>query len=82
MSFERELPTYEEQKALLIHEEGKFVVIQGERIAGTYESYDLALSEGLHRFGRAGFLIKKIESNESVAYISRDFRPCRKSSAL
>ena len=43
---EKELATYEEHKdELLVHSEGKFVLIHEDEVVGTYESREDAVAE-------------------------------------
>jgi hypothetical protein len=54
--------------------EGKFVVIKGDDVSPTFDTYDEALEAAYKRHGLGPFLIKKIERNETVLYFSRDLR--------
>lgn len=56
--------------------EGKYTVIHGDEIAGAFDTYDAALEAGYNRYGPVSFLVKKIQSVETVHYFSRDL-PCR-----
>jgi hypothetical protein len=49
--------------------EGRYVVIKGEDIAGVRDTFDEALSLGYGRFGLGPFLVKKIERIETVHHI-------------
>jgi len=39
---------------------GRFVVVKGEELIGTYETMDLALAAGASRFGLDSFLVRKL----------------------
>ncbi|MEK6846427.1 MAG: hypothetical protein AABY26_06725 [Nanoarchaeota archaeon] len=57
-----ELETYESKRAELIKESlGKFILIRGKEIIGTYDSQQDALKAGVEKFGNTPFLVKKIE---------------------
>ena len=54
--------------------EGKFAIVKGDVIDGPYADYESALAAAYERFGIGGFLVKKIERNESVLFFARDLR--------
>ena len=54
--------------------EGKFAIVKGDVVAGPYADYESALAAAYEQFGTGGFLVKKIERNESVMYFARDLR--------
>ncbi len=39
---------------------GKFVVVHDQKLIGTYDSFDAAAKEAVHRFGRGPYLIRQI----------------------
>lgn len=74
---ERERKTYEEKKAeLLASSAGKFVVIQGDQVAGVWDTQDDALRAGYERFNLEAFLVKEITEVERVHYFTRDLPIC------
>jgi len=74
---EKELATYESLLPMLKENEGKFALIEGKDLLGTFDSYEDALKIGYERCGLKPFLVKRIEANESVAFFSRDLdTPC------
>ena len=75
---EQELKTYLGILPELISEQGKYVVIRGAEVAGTWETYDDALQEAYRRYHRPPFLVKKIEAVEQMFSFSRDVDPCRR----
>jgi hypothetical protein len=78
MALEKELDVYARELPNLLAEEGKFAVICGEQVVGTYASYEDALKVGYEKCGLRPFLVKKIQSVEQVQYFSRDLAfPCR-----
>ncbi len=76
-ALEKELETYESLLPTLKADEGKFALIHGAVLLGTFDSYEDALNIGYERCGLKPFLVKRIKANESVAYFSRDIdTPC------
>ena len=76
-TFEKELKTYEAKKQeLLAESEGKFVVIQGDQVAGVWDTYEDALQAGYERFKLVPFLVKQITQIEPVLNFTRDLAPC------
>lgn len=69
-TFKRELPR------LLAASEGKFVLIQGDTVLGTFSSYEDALQIGYERVGLEPFLVKQVTTVPAVAQYSRAFRLC------
>ena len=74
MALEREMATYQANLPELLANEGRYVVIKGEEIAGAFESYEGALQAGYDRFGLGPFLVKKIQRHEPIHYFTRDLR--------
>jgi len=57
----KELKTYEENlPRLLGTHEGKFVLIHGEKIVGTFDSQMDAITCGYREFGNVPFLVKQV----------------------
>jgi len=76
-TFKTELEAYEASRdALVAASEGKYVVIRGTEIAGTWSSYEDALKEGYGRYRLEPFLVKRIEGVETILGFSRDIAPC------
>ncbi len=70
----RELATYEQHKNELVStNEGKFVLIHGDEIAGVWDTYKDALAAGYKQFGMEPFLVKQIQGIERVLFFTRDF---------
>ncbi len=76
MELEKELETYRRELPNLLGSEGKFVVIDGEQIIGTFSSYEDALKIGYEKCGLKPFLVKKIQAIEQVQYFTRDLISC------
>jgi hypothetical protein len=71
MVLEKELETYKNRLPELKDQEGKFVLIQGEKvdIFGTYED---AVKAGYAEYGLdTPFLVKQIHAIEQVQFITR-----------
>lgn len=67
MALEQELRTFEERKAeLLENHSGKFALIKGDEFIDAYDSPENAYQEGVNRFGREEFLVKRISETEEV----------------
>ncbi len=75
MALEKELETYNARLSALKENEGKFVLIQGDKIIGIYTSYEDAMKAGYAELGLTSFLVKQISSIEQVQFISRFFDP-------
>jgi len=60
MALERELQTYKNRLTELLAHEGKFVLIRGDEVAGTWDTYEDALRAGYDKFGLNPFLVKRI----------------------
>jgi hypothetical protein len=65
MALEKELEFFERIKSdLLSKHSGKFALIRGEEFINAFDSPDNAYKEGVSRFGRESFLVKKISEKE------------------
>ena len=71
MALEKEIETYKKNLPELLAEEGKFVLIKGEEVAGTYAAYEDALEEWYRRYGLDGFLVKQIQAVEKLYFIGQ-----------
>ena len=75
MVLERELAVYKSKLPDLVANEGKYVLIHGDKVIDVYDTYEDAIKEGYAKFGLTPFLVKQIESTEQVHFISR-LLPC------
>jgi len=67
MPLETELAAFEKMKAeLLKNYDGKFALVHGQDFIGAYDTAENAYSEGVKRFGREAFLVRKISAHEEV----------------
>jgi hypothetical protein len=77
-ALEKELATYEFHKGeLLGAHDGKSVVIQGDVVAGVWDTYKDALEAGYGQFGLTPFLVRQIHAVERVQFFTRDIAPCQ-----
>ena len=68
--FQEELEYFEEHKAHLLEEHlGKYALIKGHELAGTYSSPKEAYHQGIRMFKLEPFLIKHIVEKETPAQI-------------
>lgn len=71
-NLDKELETYASKLPGLMASAGKYVVIKGENIAGTFDTYNDGLKFAYKEFGLSTFLIKKISPSENVSFFTRD----------
>jgi hypothetical protein len=76
VGLEKELATYKRLLPTLRDQEGRFALIAGDDLLGTFDTYSDALDEGYREKGLSPFLVKKISSVEIISYFTRDFRSC------
>lgn len=76
MALEKELVTYQARLEDLLAQEGKYVLIHGETVAGTFDTYETALRTGYEKYGLDPFMVKKIEWAETVQNFTRDLPLC------
>ncbi len=77
-NLKKELATYEQKQAELVAaHQGKFVLIHGDEVAGTWDTYEDALKAGYERFDLEPFLVKWIQGVEQVHCFSRDLGACQ-----
>jgi hypothetical protein len=72
MALEQEIQTYNRELNSLLGQEGKFVVIAGDKVIGVYATYEDAIKVGYEKCGMTPFLVKKIQAVEQIQYFSRD----------
>lgn len=75
MPLEKEIETYKNKLPELKGQEGKFVLIKGETVAGVFTSYEDAVKEGYEKFKLEPFLVRKIQSFEQIQFITRLINP-------
>jgi hypothetical protein len=70
-TLEKELETYRQKLPAMLLEEGKFALIHGNQVVGTFDTYADALSEGYKLFKLDPFLVKQIQAVEQAHFIAR-----------
>jgi hypothetical protein len=70
-ALDKELETYRQKLPSMLLEEGKFALIHGDQVAGTFDTYADALSEGYKLFKLEPFLVKQIQVVEHAHFIAR-----------
>lgn len=60
LTYRRELPRLLDEK-----EAGRFVVIRGEQLLGTWDTYRDALQHGYDRLGDLPFMVQKIDPRDT-----------------
>lgn len=68
-----ELKTYEDHLPELAAQAGKYVLIKGDKVVDTFDSYEDALKQGYSQFKLDPFLVKKISQGEQALFFTRDF---------
>jgi hypothetical protein len=71
-SLQIELETYKKRLPDLSSHEGKFVLISGSEVLGTFESYQDALAAGYEKLGLKPFLVKRISAVETLSFFTRE----------
>ena len=67
MPLEKELAFFAKMKPeLLKNYKDKFALIRGEEFIGAFDSAENAYNDGVKRFGRETFLVKKISEQDEV----------------
>jgi hypothetical protein len=73
-----ELDTYEREKDRLVSEaEGKYALVQGDKVIETFDTYEDALKEGYRIFGlEKRFMVRLIQGKDRHYFFARDLPPC------
>jgi hypothetical protein len=67
MALEQELALFQKMKPELLRSyAGKFALIRGSDFIGAFDSAENAYGEGVKRFGREAFLVKKVTEQEEM----------------
>ena len=67
MALELELETYRTLKPELVKNHlGKFVLIKGDQLVGTYDNAGNAYNAGVKNFGKEPFLVRRVSEGEEV----------------
>ena len=77
LALEQELQTYKRELANLLPQQGKFVLIQDDKVIDVFGTYEDALKAGYKVAGLEPFMVKQIQAIEQVQFITRDIGlPC------
>ena len=79
-TLENELETYRRELPGLLAQEGKFVLIHGDKVISTWTTHEDAIQQGYSQFKLEPFLVKRICAVEPVYYFTRDIIPACRSS--
>lgn len=71
-ALDKEIETYNKLLPKLMAQQGKYVLIKGEEVVSTFDSYQDALAAGYAKFNLEPFLVKQIADAQIVAYFTRD----------
>ena len=75
-TLEQEVKTYNRLLPTLLPKVGKFVLIKGDQLVDTFDSYQDAMKRGYSQFKLEPFMVKQIAPAERVAYFTRDLVAC------
>jgi hypothetical protein len=71
LDLDSDIAAYEAMQAdLEAHLMGKWVVVRDRQLVGSYESFDRAAEEAVHRFGRGPYLIRQVGAPPVVIPVS------------
>ena len=73
----KENQTYLRLLPTLLAEEGKFALILGDNVVGTFDTYADAIKVGYEKAGLTPFLVKRITQVEDSVSFSRPLILCR-----
>ena len=76
MALEKEIKTYSEKLPELLEEQGRFVLICGNDVVGTFVAYEDALAAGYEKCGIKSFLVKRISAVDRANFFSRSLELC------
>src|SRR5207302_1898928 len=71
-----EVETYRRELPNLLRDTGKFVLIQGDKLYGTWSTFDDVIQEGYRLFGLKPFFVRQISPIEEVFTTTKDIAPC------
>lgn len=74
-SLEKELETYNGLLPNLLENQGRFVLIKGNDVAGIWDTYKDAIQEGYRLFGLEPFLVKQIQAPGFTQNVTRHITP-------
>jgi len=66
----RELEFYDRNRDRFLREhDGRYLLIEGSRLIGSFETEDQAVGEGVRRFGAGPFLVRQAGANTPDASV-------------
>jgi hypothetical protein len=64
-TLDREIAVYDRERERLEREHrGKFVLVRGDEIVGTFDTFQAAADEAVRRFGRGPYLIRHVSDEK------------------
>lgn len=67
MALETEIEFYNaHKKDWLQHYEGKFALIKGTELLGTYTTWQQAFDDGVEKLGNVPFLIRQVQEKDDI----------------
>ena len=76
MALESEIQTFQRELPTLLTQEGRYALVVGDRVLGTFDTYADGVQAGYAAAGLQPFLVKKIEAIEHVQTFTRDLKIC------
>ena len=73
---EHEISTFNAKLPELLANDGKFVLIKGDKVEGIYDTYADGLRAAYGKFPEGKFLLKRIAPAESVSFFTRAYVEC------
>ncbi|MCF8211242.1 MAG: hypothetical protein K9K38_17850 [Rhodoferax sp.] len=73
---QKEIETYNRLLPSLLPKVGKYVLIKGDSLVETFDSYQDAMKHGYAEFKLQPFMVKQIAPAERIAYFTRDLVAC------
>ena len=62
-----ELAYFQQRRGhLLAEHHGKYALVKGKKLVGTFDTHEAAYENGVNRFGNVPFLIKEIREHDEV----------------
>ena len=70
MALETELKYFNDHREKwLVDHKGKYALVKGQELVGTFDTAENAYVEGVRRFGNTAFLVKQILDEEPVVHV-------------
>lgn len=75
-TLQQEIETYNRLLPSLLPQVGKYVLIKGDKMIDTFDTYSDAMKRGYTDFQLSPFMVKLIAPAEHASYFTRDFAEC------